>query len=515
VFLEAEDLGMGEGQRKEKNFFKKHKMGIFVVVSTILMVLGLSYAWLQITLLGEKELTLHAGSLSLVLDESMEGGITIESAVPVADEEGLSGEGYTFTLENKGSLLSQYTIYLDDLALAEGDVRMRDDAIKYQLIKEENEVLLQLLSSTGESPDRVLDSGTIAPGEKYTYTLKLWIDSNAGNEIMGTVFKGKLRIEAMQTIKQNAVEKLVAKANEKTATYETVNDKMKQEMFTFTHEAGEQQTGWSAEELTDYRYIGTSPNNYVTFNDETWRMIGVFTVEDEKGRKEKRIKLIREESLGNYSWDNKIAGDGSSSSSNGSNDWTDSRLKDVLNSGAYYNRTSGECPYGQGGILMACDFSSNGLTAEAKSMIGKAKWYLGGINSSYSSYNTSQYYGYERESTVYSGRSTSWVGEVGLIYPSDYGYAASGSNCLNTTLYGYDSSCKNTDWLYHSSIHQWTLAPDSDGPYYVFYVHSSGFVNNSNAFNPLIGVRPSVYLKSSVSISSGDGSRENPYQLKI
>ena len=59
-----------------------------------------------------------------------------------------------------------------------------------------------------------------------------------------------------------------------------------------THENGD----------VDYRYVGKCPNNYVTFNDETWRIVGIFdTQKTVGGTKEKRIKLIRNDSLGNYS----------------------------------------------------------------------------------------------------------------------------------------------------------------------------------------------------------------------
>jgi len=284
-------------------------------------------------------------------------------------------------------------------------------------------------------------------------------------------------------------------------------------MFTFTHEAGEQQAGWSAEELTDYRYIGTTPNNYVTFNDELWRMIGVFTVEDENGKKEKRIKLIRNETIGEYSFDNEQF--------SRSNNWSTSPLQKVLNSGVYYNRENGSCPYGEDGNTVICDFNNNGLTVESKNMIANTKWYLGGYVGGYSHDENeiaSQAYEYERGTTVYSGRPTSWIGKVGLMYPSDYGYAASGSECLNTalSLYDYHSNCKNTDWLSNSSLNQWSITPVSNSSELVFMVLSTGKIDSSDhLINNYMDVRPSVYLKSSVSILSGDGSRENPYTLAM
>ena len=274
------------------------------------------------------------------------------------------------------------------------------------------------------------------------------------------------------------------------------------------------------------RYIGVDPNNYVSFNDELWRIIGVFNnIDDGTGKKETRLKIIRDEPIGIYSWDNKASGTGSSTSSYGSNDWSDSALQQVLNSGAYYNRTSGECPYGGKGATTSCDFSNNGLTEEAKSMISNAKWNLGGTANYTSSSNglTSHFYGYERGTTVYSGRPTEWIGQIGLMYPSDYGYATSGgssvnrSSCLATALYSWNSSsysdCKNNDWLYDSSNYQWTLTPLSADSYSVFFVTS--FVGNRNANYTYIAVSPALYLSSNVRISGGTGSSSSPFVLSL
>ncbi len=77
-------------------------------------------------------------------------------------------------------------------------------------------------------------------------------------------------------ITPTAVKYLLKKTNPKTITNYTDGDI--HEMYTFEHEATVQTPA-----LTDYRYIGSDPNNYVEFNDELWRIIGVFSVEDENG----------------------------------------------------------------------------------------------------------------------------------------------------------------------------------------------------------------------------------------
>ena len=101
-------------------------------------------------------------------------------------------------------------------------------------------------------------------------------------------------------------------------------------------------------------------------------------------------------------------------------------------------------------------------------MIGKTKWYLG--RSRTPILTASQFYGYERGIEGYGVKPTSWVGEVGLMYPSDFGYAASGSSCLSTDLFNYNSSCMNTDWLHNSSYSQWTINSISGTLHYGLYV---------------------------------------------
>ena len=157
-------------------------------------------------------------------------------------------------------------------------------------------------------------------------------------------------------------------------------------------------------------------------------------------------------------------------------------------------------------------------------MIGDAKWYLGGTSNYASSSNglASHYYKNERGTAVYSGRKTSWTGKVGLMYPSDYGYATSGgsstnrASCMAKELYNWNDSsysdCKYNDWLYNTSQHQWTMSPRADYSYYVFYVRDTGYVNSKNA-NITYAGRPVVHLKSTIKVISGSGTTSSPFIL--
>ena len=252
------------------------------------------------------------------------------------------------------------------------------------------------------------------------------------------------------------------------------------------------------DEAKNLRYIGANPNNYVLFNDELWRIIGVFSEDTHGLSGQKLIKLIRNESLGNIAWN-----------SANTNNWSTASLQTTLN-GDYLNGTG--------------SYTSTGITnATARNMIETITWKLGG-SSTYNGVTPSMFYERERGTTVYSGRPTTWSGKVALMYPSDYGYATSGGSttnrdaCLAKELYSWDSSsfsdCKNNDWLYDSSTTQWTLTPCSSLSYGGFNVRNAGYANITRADNSY-GVRPSVYLTSNVKISGGDGTSNSPYTLEV
>ena len=237
------------------------------------------------------------------------------------------------------------------------------------------------------------------------------------------------------------------------------------------------------------RYMGANPNNYVKFNNELWRIIGVFDVKSSAlGSTQKRLKIIRNELLGNMKWD-----------SGNVNDWSQASLQEYLN-GEYYNT----------------------IDSVSQSFVGDTYWNLGG-SSTFNNVTASMFYTRERGTTVYSGRPTYWVGKIGLMYPSDYGYATSGGTttnretCLAKELYNWNSSsysdCKNNDYLYNSSSTQWTLTPYSSSSRGVFNVRTAGSVYYYSAFNSSYSASPVLYLKSTVEITGGDGTSGNPFTL--
>lgn len=181
----------------KENRHSKKKYVIIIVLLLILLIGG-TYAWLTREYTGNKVNIIKAGKLELLLDETSEG-ISIENAVPMTDQDGNNmTKGYTFTLKNSGDLGSDYVIYLDDIGIADESKRMNDKYVKYSLTKNGGIANIKLLSTMGKNPNRILDSGTISADGTNTYTLKLWIDSAATNEVMETILLTKLRVVATQ-----------------------------------------------------------------------------------------------------------------------------------------------------------------------------------------------------------------------------------------------------------------------------------------------------------------------------
>ena len=313
------------------------------------------------------------------------------------------------------------------------------------------------------------------------------------------------------------------------------------------------------------RYIGADPSNYVYFNCsdynnptadtcELWRIIGVFNnVTKGDGSKENLVKIIRADSLGDYYWDYKENGVGTSTGDKGSNDWSDSQLMMMLNPtnylksgytnssdiiylgsqqlyskmGSYYNGTKGCKPVAiASGASFSCtevDFTSTGLKNDTtRNAIEEVVWNLGGADGYTSTESASMFYTAERGTTVYTGRPTTWTGKIGLMYSSDYGYATSGGTtedraaCLAKRFLNWGSSdfdyCIGNDYLLGTDLYQWTLAPALYRANGVFVV--TGSVTDYDTFNSFT-VHPALFLKSSILVDKGTGTSNDPYQLKI
>ena len=273
------------------------------------------------------------------------------------------------------------------------------------------------------------------------------------------------------------------------------------------------------------RYYGSDPNNYVRFNNELWRIIGVFG---------NNVKLIRSESLGNLSWD---SSDSSINRANGINQWGESTdvdgneyagadLQVYLNK-RFYGGTNVTCYSSYNNQTTTCP--TNTIDETSKSLIDNHTWNTGAIEWGKRK-DTLAFYKDERGNQtgkICTGgdgcndtveRTTTWPGYIGLPYATDYAYASSESDC-ETNMFKQDSSnayiCKNNNWMFKPKTWYWTLSPfaDSDLSSYVWNVYSVGNVGYSGAAGGG-AIFPAIYLKTDILIKSGTGRSNDPYILK-
>ncbi len=276
----------------------------------------------------------------------------------------------------------------------------------------------------------------------------------------------------------------------------------------------------------DLRYHGSNPDNYVTFNNETagWRIVGLFNVDGEQ-----RIKLVRKDSIGLFSWDSSegvnmgygITQWGPSTRTTGE-EYEGADLMRELN-GDYLNSTLSENVnwYSSNSNQKNAVFDKSlVLKSSAQELIGPATWYTGGITYVRDTIVTlAEAYAAERGTkvkTCTSGddcndnviRTYTWTGKVGLIYPSDFGYASSNSECkdkVNRTV------CGNDNWM---AGYGWTITPEHRQTVANYTCYVSNSKTSTHPATPkllaTVETRPSVYLISGLNVR-GSGTESDPY----
>ena len=263
-----------------------------------------------------------------------------------------------------------------------------------------------------------------------------------------------------------------------------------------------------------YRFSGADPNNYVCFgsDEETcpeenlYRIIGVF---------DGKVKLIKAD----YTTSTMLGTDGrdyygaySSATSNykgsmdtstiagyrwnydtsvstsGSNNWTTSEFNTINLNTNYWNY----------------------LGSTWQNLIATTTWYLGGMTPIDNT--AKEFYDGERNNAGYGSNPTTYTDEIGLMYPSDYGYAADPSY-WTIILNASSSTINANNWLY-MGLYEWTITPRSSSGGIVFHVDSiGGLFTISASFG--YAARPVFYLKSNVALQGGSGTSSDPYRLAV
>lgn len=186
---------------KKENQKKENKLGLVVLIfSIIICLIAVSYAVWSNIFEGKTENQLETATLILTLDESESNAISLMNAIPVSDNKGLTSKPYTFKVTNSGTISANYRIMLvNDTETYKKDKcsdNMLDwSNIKYSFSKNDEAATRGVLSDTAG----VLNLGTIDANTTDSYSLKLWIKSEATKEIMNQHFHGVIKVEAVQS----------------------------------------------------------------------------------------------------------------------------------------------------------------------------------------------------------------------------------------------------------------------------------------------------------------------------
>ena len=467
----------------KENMKRKIAM-LLTLLGVTSIVIGTTFAIYENTINTNKNHIIKTGIVNFTLTEST-NGIVLNNLQELTDYEGMAQETfYEFTIKNTGNTITDYEISLVDKPNSSYTGTILDDKyVKAGLLKNNSKEIIVNLKEV----NRLIDKVTLDVDESVNYKLRLWLDfgdleDEAKEALVGQQIFLALKINGIQNVNKvpTGADNLIKLTNNKDSSG----------LYTITHAKDSTLQIGTNEDIIEYRYRGASPKNYVTFNNEVWRIIGVFPTDDGTGNIENRIKIIKDQSIGNNYWNTTQV-----ASTSTYNNWTGATLMKYLNA-TYYN-----------------SLTNNG----AIDMVDDAKYYLGG----YTNTNMTKdvMYQYERKISgsgtyYYSSNPNSWTGKIGLMYASDYGYAASDECTQNLSSYN-NTTCTSNNWLYNIKVGEWILPQVGGNNGNVFYVHSYSDVSNCTVNNNSLASRPVLYLKPEVMIESGDGTSSNPYKLSF
>ena len=496
---------------------------ILIIILTIVIFIGLTYAYFDLNIKAEESSTMTIGGAEISANFVSTNSITIEEALPSDSPIGFKD----FSITTKNTSNNSYKLYLKTVIDYSTFTNTENDGVLYYDVKSGSNYSTTVKSKTMFP--------TIPAGKAILSELTIPANTNGS-----TAYRLNLYFPKSTKI-QNKNGQLVLNASisvESDNSLKYTPTLLKKIDLMYQYESGT--NGLEQDDTPDknLRYVGASPKNYIKFNNETWRIIGVFnnitTIDEQENEKtESLVKIVRNYSLGDYSWD---SSESTKNDEYGINEWSQADLMYELNcdgkstkyccdditEGYLSNLTTGSTTWYNGS-----NNSKNGTYEYRKNIrslsidkVAKVRWNLGGYNtpsvSALNMYNAERGTLHVINPSDGITRTNTWDGKIALIYPSDYGYASTDTTCRGG-LRSYDSNyngyCKNENWLFNGE-NQWTLSPNSGNAFCVFVAGSGGNVYSGNLGIPRV-VLPVLFLKSDVVIAGGTGeSIENAYTLK-
>ena len=466
---------------------------ILTLIGVVSLVTGITFAIYENTINAGKSQVIKTGIVNFTLTEST-NGLVLDNLQELTDYEGMAQETfYEFTIKNTGNTITDYEISLVDKPNSSytGTI-LNEKYIKVGLLKNNSEEIIVNLKEV----NRLIDKVTLDIDKSANYKLRLWLDfGNLEDEAKEALVGQKIFL----ALKINGIQNVNKVPTGADTLIKLTDNKDNSGLYTITHAKDSTLQIGATEDITEYRYRGASPKNYVTFNNEVWRILGVFPTDDGNGNIENRIKIIKNQSIGNYQWNTTQV-----ASTSSYNNWTGATLMKYLNA-TYYNSLTND---------------------NSIDMVDDVKYYLGGYKDVITP-TPITIYDFERKISgsgtyFFKTNPTNWIGKVALMTASDYGYAT--ENCEDKLLYNSDTTkgiigCNSTNWLYNIKANEWLLnqyANSSTANTSVYYILNNGQVHGiASSINNSFSTRPVLYLKPEVQITEGDGTSSNPYKLSL
>ena len=523
------------------------KVIAYVVICLVIIVLGISYALFFEVKGNEKNQIVKAGTLEFTYTNGSQitNATNSDCFIPMSNEEALrhSECEYKISIRNAGTLPGNYSINLNSETV---EKPLALNKLKI-ILKKEGQVVSDY-PKEGTTTSLVANE-KIEAGSVINYSIQVYVD-NSLTEAIDDEKNISLKINGDAVVNSEEINPI-----DKTIASNFITELAKSDMTNFAYDGTTE---------NNLRYVGESPNNYIDIGDKDsdgnpilWRIIGVMNdiiSLDNEEKKENLLKIVRAENIGSYSYDTSTT---NINNGWGINEWSQADLMKLLNPGfdenqdlnsegglitvnnsLYWDNEAGNCYYAENNTTKSCDFTSSGLSAEAKKKIVKVRWNTGaGQRDS----NASNFYKQERgnvngkQTCLSNGggewcndeveRTTIWGGYIGLMYPSDYGFAV-GNNikdvCLSKNISSYgNENCFEDNWLKSSEVNYYFLSPfqSVNLARNVFVTLKNGNLEGSDT-RAHQDVYPTVYLKSSTRILPNPnsnleyGSKENPFVTK-
>lgn len=164
------------------------------ILGVTMVILGSTYAIFSSVSRSKAYNVINIGTLEITYDDTSEGLgdiINLNNAYPGRDP---NADPYKFKIKNVGTLGVDYVVKIvDDQAMIDADGcadnLIPKSALRYNINYSGGQGLLS------DAVDSIIFRGTLLPGETKSNLLWMWIDENAGNEVLGKHFHGKVVIE--------------------------------------------------------------------------------------------------------------------------------------------------------------------------------------------------------------------------------------------------------------------------------------------------------------------------------